>query len=115
MLLLLGGDASHAWGEVVWRLESTRPCLVTAQRHISVRSPLTWLRADSVLGYLFSLPDILTCLLPCEGMRPLYLQDTEASGAILSHLVLEGRDAQHRLAIRRTELLHSRYVCTLSY
>lgn len=33
----------------------------------------------------------------------LCLKDTEASGAILSHLVLEGRGSQHRLAIGRSE------------
>ena len=36
----------------------------------------------TALGYLFSHPDILTGLPPCEGMRLLCLQDTEASGAI---------------------------------
>lgn len=36
-----------------------------------------------ILGYLFSYPDILTCLPPSEGMTLLCLQDTEASGAII--------------------------------
>lgn len=84
-------------GEVVWKLVSIWPCLVAAQK--PVRLPLTWLRRDSVLGYLFSHPDILTCLLPSEGMRLLCQQDTEASGATLSYLVLEGRRSEHPLAI----------------
>lgn len=36
----------------------------------------------TALGYLFAHPDVLTRLPPCEGMRLLCLQDTEASGAI---------------------------------
>ena len=36
----------------------------------------------TVLGYLFSHPDILTYLPLCEGKRLLCLKDTEASGAI---------------------------------
>jgi len=40
-------------------------------------------------------------------MRLLCLQDTEASGAVLSQLVLEGRGSQRRLAVERPETLHS--------
>lgn len=77
-------------------------------KNFSARLPLTWLGWDSVLGYLSSHPDTLSCLLPCEGMRLLCLQDTEASGAVLSQLVLEGRGSQHRLAVERPETLHLR-------
>lgn len=66
-------------GEVVWKRLRTQPCLADfclAAPHVA-QTHLT------VLGYLFSYPDILNCILPCEGRRPLCLQDTEASGAII--------------------------------
>lgn len=37
----------------------------------------------TVLGYLFSHPDIPAYLLLCKGMKLLCQQDTEASGAII--------------------------------